>query len=318
MASASIWSKSSGSSLDLARTPRRQGCRRAPRRAGACGAVALIRSRTKSPDDRGKAGAAFRGLALEEQVLILLEGDLSAGHAGHSSTCLGSCHLQPWAHLAPAAMTTTTLHHMVRTVCGARSGRASAMRRRPRNKSPATPRRLSGVPNRMEGCHERLETDRESVAPFSAVAGLMLGIVMGCTSPDPSTTTTTVGSDPVDGYVALVPRHAPGGGDRLLLVHAVQRPQAGQQRRHGVGHEQGQEDVLASGPGGHRRQGHAGPGSAPGAGRRVRGQGDRQRVLRDHRRARSSRARSSSWRATSPSTSPARRCTCGWWRSTPS
>ncbi len=39
----------------------------------------------------------------------------------------------------------------------------------------------------------------------SAVAALILGIVMGCTSPDPSTTTTTVGSDPVDGYVALVP-----------------------------------------------------------------------------------------------------------------
>ena len=32
----------------------------------------------------------------------------------------------------------------------------------------------------------------------------MVGIVMGCTSPDPSTT-TTVASDPVDGYVALVP-----------------------------------------------------------------------------------------------------------------
>ncbi len=38
-----------------------------------------------------------------------------------------------------------------------------------------------------------------------AVAGLMIGILMACTSPDASTTTTTVGSDPVDGYVALVP-----------------------------------------------------------------------------------------------------------------
>ena len=42
------------------------------------------------------------------------------------------------------------------------------------------------------------------IAALFAVAALMLGIIMGCTSPDPSTT-TTVASDPVDGYVALVP-----------------------------------------------------------------------------------------------------------------